>query len=221
MSTVATMLTDAQDHGFTDIDQAHFLTYLNHAYMMYCAREPWPFLEKLFTGNFTAAQAQQFTATTDIKQVLSLINTDKGYALVPERPETVYKNYVDSLTVPGMPSIYYVPQVNAAAPMGKQVHVYPRPLTADNVQMRYIYIPALLTAGGDIPVIPERFHRILVFGALWQMYRLEDDPQSGDEFETMFEEGIQMARNDLWDSQYDRPDYVADIMDDYGENYLY
>lgn len=214
MSTVATMLTDFQDHGFTDIDQAHFLTYLNHSYMMFCTREPWPFLEKTFTGNFTASQAQQFASTTDIKQVLSLINTTKGYPLDPERVETVIKNFSYDLITPGTPALYYTPQVNTAAPMGKQIAVYPIPASADAVQMRYIYIPALLTTGTDVPVVPERFHRILTFGALWQAYRLEDDPQSGDEYETMFEEGIQMARNDLWDSQYDRPDYVVDIMDD-------
>lgn len=219
MSTVATMLSDAQDHGFTDIDQAHFLTYLNHAYMMFCTREPWPFLEKLFVGTFTALQAQQFTAVTDIKQVLSIINTTDGYDLAPERPETIYKNYASVLTVPSNPIYYYCPVVNTAAPMGKQVHVYPQPQANSAVQMRYLYIPALLTLAGDIPVVPERFHRILTFGALWQMYRLEDDPQSGDEYETMFEEGIQMARNDMWDSQYDRPDYVANIMDDFGDNY--
>lgn len=219
MSTVTTMLSDFQDHGFTDIDITHFLVYLNHSQQMFCAREPWPFLEKLLTSTFTASQAQQFTAITDIKQVLSLINTTQGYALDPERASTVYKDNVATLTVPGTPTWYYTPVNNAAAPMGKQVHVYPQPAAADAVQLRYIYIPTLLTAGGDIPVVPERFHRILVFGALWQAYRLEDDPQSGDEYETMFEEGIQMARNDLWDAQYDRPDYVANIMDDYG--YIY
>ena len=219
MSTVATMLTDAQDHGFTDIDQAHFLTYLNHAYMMFCTREPWPFLEKLFTGNFTTNQAQQFSSVTDIKQVLSVINTTQGYALNPTRPEAIYKSYADQLTTPNAPVLYYTPVNNSAAPMGKQVHVFPVPSAADAAQMRYIYIPALLTTGTDVPVVPERFHRILTFGALWQMYRLEDDPQSGDEYETMFEEGIQMARNDLWDNQYDRPDYVINVMDDYGDEY--
>lgn len=213
------MLSDFQDHGFTDIDLTHFLTYLNHSYMMFCVREPWPFLEKLLTTTFTASQAQQFTATTDVKQVLSLINTTKGYPLDPARPEVIYKDYVANLTQAGTPFYYYTPVVNTAAPMGKQVHVYPQPSSADAVQMRYIYIPALLTAGTDVPVIPERFHRILVFGALWQAYRLEDDPQSGDEYETMFEEGIQQARNDLWDSQYDRPDYVVNIMDEYGYDY--
>lgn len=219
MSTVTTMLSDFQDHGFTDIDITHFLTYLNHSYMMFCTREPWPFLEKLVTTTFTTSSAQQFTATTDVKQVLSIINTTQGYALDPERASTIYKNNASTLTITGSPAWYYSPISNTAAPMGKQVHVYPQPSAADAVQMRYIYIPALLTAGGDIPVVPERFHRILVFGALWQAYRLEDDPQSGDEYETMFEEGIQMARNDLWDIQYDRPDYVADVMSEYGDNY--
>lgn len=219
MSTVTTMLADFQDHGFSDIDQAHFLTYLNHAAMMFYTREPWPFLEKLVSANLVASQAQQFTATTDVKQVLSIINVTQGYALEPSRPETIYKKFPDQLTVPGAPQWYYLPVNNAAAPMGKQVHVFQQPSATDVVQMRYIYIPPLLTAGGDIPVLPERFHRILTFGALWQAYRLEDDPQSGDEFETMFEEGIQACRQDLWDSQYDRPDYVVDIMSDYSENY--
>jgi len=214
------MLADFQDHGFTDIDQAHFLTYLNHAYMQFCTREPWPFLEKLNTGtNLSVGVAQQFSAVTDVKQVLSIINTTQGYELTPERPETIYKTFANFLTTGGVPIYYYTPINNSAAPMGKQIHVYPVPSSADAVQMRYIFIPTLLSAGADVPVVPERFHRILTFGALWQAYRLEDDPASGDEYEVMFEEGIQYARNDLWDNQYDRPDYVANVMDDYDYTY--
>lgn len=219
MSNVTTMYADFQAHGFPDIVIADFLTYFNHSYMQFCTREPWPFLEKTLIANFTIGQAQQYTGVTDIKQVLSLINLTQGYELAPERADTIYKKYTINLTTAGQPVYYYLPIVNTAAPMGKQVHAYPVPISADSSQLRYIFIPPLLTTGADVPVVPERFHRILVFGALWQAYRLEDDNASGDEFETLFEEGIQSARQDIWDAQYDRPDYVVNIMDDYSFTY--
>lgn len=219
MSTVTQLFTDFQSHGFNDFVIADFISLLNHSYMQFNTREPWPFLEKSVIANMTISSANQFSTTTDIKQVLSVINLTQGYELAPERSDSIYKKYTNNLTTPGQPVYYHLPIVNAAVPNGRQIHFYPNPIAADSCQMRYIYIPALFTAGTDVPVIPERFHRILLFGALWQAYRQEDDSGSGNDFETMFEEGIQSARQDLWDAQYDRPDYVVNIMDDYSFTY--
>lgn len=48
-----------------------------------------------------------------------------------------------------------------------QVTLYPIPSAVINLQLRYLYTPADLTST-DNPVLPEKFHEILVFGALSQ-----------------------------------------------------
>ena len=47
-----------------------------------------------------------------------------------------------------------------------QIGLYPIPSTAENIQIRYLTIPADMT-GTDTPNLPEKFHDVLIFGALW------------------------------------------------------
>ncbi len=47
-----------------------------------------------------------------------------------------------------------------------QIGLYPIPQTAENIQIRYLTIPADMTST-DTPNLPEKFHDVLIFGALW------------------------------------------------------
>jgi len=47
-----------------------------------------------------------------------------------------------------------------------QITMYPTPTAIINLQIRYLQIPADLTST-DTPILPEKFHDILVFGALY------------------------------------------------------
>jgi hypothetical protein len=48
-----------------------------------------------------------------------------------------------------------------------QMVLYPTPNTVMNLQLRYYTMPADMSADGDFPLLPEKFHDILVFGALY------------------------------------------------------
>lgn len=206
---VSEILTDVKNHGFADIADADLLVHLNDTYQDICNLEAWPFLEKTLTTTFTPA-SQQVSATTDIKQILSFINTVQGYELQPMEADSFYKQYSSVLTQTGFPVIYYQPQVNTASPMGYQLNVWPIPSVTTACQIRYLYIPATLTTS-DTPVLPARFHRILTWGTLLSVYRMEDDPDSGMEFQNLYDRHYGRMRDDLWSKQYDRQDIIEDV----------
>lgn len=48
-----------------------------------------------------------------------------------------------------------------------QITLYPIPEDIENLLLRYLYMPADMSGDSDTPVLPEKFHDILVFGALY------------------------------------------------------
>lgn len=215
---VSDVFTDVRAHGFSDLIDSTLFGFLNYCYQDVNTREAWPYLEKLATGTFVASTSQQFSSITDIKQVLSLIDTTLDYAIEPMRSDILFKEYPTLLGTNGNPLFYYMPQVNPTAPNGWQVNLVPSP-AADTYQLRYLYIPPVLIATTDTFVLPERFHRLLVLGTLKQCYRLEDDKDYALDVEREYELGIQNMREDLWARQYDRPDTIGDIMGDNQDAY--
>lgn len=214
---VGAIQTDVQNHGFSDISLADFLTHLNDAYQDLNNLEAWPYLEKTLVTTFSAA-AGQFAGTTDIKQVLSLINTAKGYNLTPIRADNFFKDYSNVLTQTGDPVLYYTPNVNATVPNGLALSVWPIP-TAVACQLRYLYIPSAFTTVNDLPVLPERFHRVLTWGTLLSLYQMEDDTPSSGRFQGLYDRHIARMREDLWTSNFDIDDVIADVSSDYDSVY--
>lgn len=215
---VGAIQTDCQNHGFSDISLADFLTALNDTYQDLCSLESWPFLEKTVTGTF-ALTAAQFTAVTDIKQILSIVNTSQGYPLTPyNRADTFYKEYSNVLTVSGNPALYYVTGVNAAIPNGLAVAVWPIP-PAQLYQLRYLYIPTMFTQVSDLPVLPERYHRILTWGTLLSLYQMEDDTEASGRYQMLYDRHLARMRDDLWSSNYDMNDAIGNVMDDSDGDY--
>lgn len=64
---------------------------------------------------------------------------------------------------------------SAYATAGKTVTLYPTPDAAYSLDLRYWALPDLVREDGDVPDLPEDYHRILVFYALQRCYELEDD----------------------------------------------
>lgn len=216
---VAAIQTDCSNHGFSDISTADFLVHLNDAYQDINSLEAWPYLEKTLSTSF-AATAAQFAAVTDIKQVLSIINTQDGYALTPVRADVFYKDYANALTQTNAdPYLYYTAGVNATAPNGLAISVWPVP-AIQTCQLRYLYIPPMFTLTTDIPVIPQRFHRILTWATLMSLYQMEDDTDASGRMQMLMDRHLARMRDDLWSQNYDRNDTIADVGDDSEGNWL-
>ncbi len=75
-----------------------------------------------------------------------------------------FDRYLPDPQATGDPLYYYLAGVDTNKYW--QIGLYPIPSTVENVQIRYLSMPADMT-GTDTPNLPEKFHDVLVFGALW------------------------------------------------------
>ncbi len=75
-----------------------------------------------------------------------------------------FDRYLPDPTATGDPLYYYLAGVDTSKYW--QIGLYPIPSTAENIQIRYLNTPADMT-GTDVPNLPEKFHDILIYGALY------------------------------------------------------
>ena len=198
---VAEMLEEIDDHGFTDTDSDRKLSMLNDAMYDAASRDSWPFMEETVTLTFSGSSAVPSNLPADFERPVSLVRTDDRVKLTPVRYEVVDSWNAD-LTQSGQALYYYL--------LGDQLNVWPVPGTSDTIRMRYIKTPAALTAGTLSAAVdwPLRHHRVIVLGALFKLYDMEDDPELAVRFQQQFEQRIQQMAGDVFSRQLDRPDVI-------------
>lgn len=98
-----------------------------------------------------------------------------------------------------------------------QVTLYPTPTTIENLQLRYLQIPADLSSGTDTPLIPEKFHPLIIFGALYMFGHAYTDDSRISSAKTRYDDGMeemllnyspipdQMLALQPWDARPRRP----------------
>ncbi len=210
------MIDELEDHGFDDATEERQLSKINTAYWDICAREPWPFLEKTVVLSFdddTGAPTVSDEWPTDFRAAVVLVTTagsSPGTKLKQMRYDDWLIAYGTDTTV-GVPLVYYF--------IGNTCHFFPQPETTTQITMMYLQQPAAIAAASaeaDI-VIPAAFHQVIVDGALFKMYAMEDDTDIAPTFETYFERGIQNLHEYCWRKSYDGNDIVhATDADDLG-----
>ncbi len=198
---VAEMLEEIDDHGFTDTDSDRKLSMLNDAMYDAASRDSWPFMEETVTLTFSGSSAVPSNLPADFERPVSLVRTDDRVKLTPVRYEVVDSWNAD-LTQAGQALYYYL--------LGDQLNVWPVPGASDTIRMRYIKTPAALTAGTLSAAVdwPLRHHRVIVLGALFKLYDMEDDPELAVRFQQQFEQRIQQMAGDVFSRQLDRPDVI-------------
>lgn len=214
--TLDEMYDEMSLYGFDDFEDSQKLMLLNEAYFDISTREPWPFMEALAT--FTAPTGttkitnNSFTGSpTNVNAVLSFTDVSNNIVMVPERADTVEKNYkINNLSA--FPSVYYF--------VDDDVFLYPAVSGDTNYRMLYVKRPVSATEQTDSAAwyIPERHHSVIVYGALVKAFLVNDDPQAAA-FQNMYEQRYQQMRNDAWMNQYDRTERIHVLTDSYDWNY--
>lgn len=215
---VSDMLQELADHGFDAISQTRHLAVLNAAYYDACGREPWPFLEKFVRLTFSGTSYEPATPVADMRAVWSMkLEGTSGtggckvnYIRTDDYDEALGNN---SVIATGTPAIFTIDGQKA-------LHFYPAPSASQVVRCRYISRPAALAADtveADI-AIPLEFQRdVIVNGALFKLYSMEDDTDIAPTFETYFERTLENMREFCWNDQYQRADYIHPVsLDDLG-----
>lgn len=207
---VSDIIAELDDNGFADTDVTRKIALINDVIQDVCSREPWPFLEKTASVTLTAG-VEQVTLPSDFRAALSLVIPGVGI-LTPERMDTVTKSYISvasATSVPSRPTLYYF--------IGSAMYLYPAPDVNYTATLRYLSVSADVdsnTLAANI-IIPQRHCRVITLGTLARLNAMEDDPELSALFDGMYEARIQRMEQDLWKRQYDRPDRVVDLWNDY------
>jgi hypothetical protein len=210
--TAAEMIAELQDHGFDDASDARMMAVLNDAYWDACAREPWPFLEKAVSmvvaasGTTSASWPTDFRAAQQI--TVSTAGAASGQKLDYMRSDDFTLQYGNDTTT-GVPRVWYM--------IGNTAYFFPAASPAQQLYMLYLKQPAAIvdaSVEADI-AIPAAFHRsVIVNGALFKLYAMEDDTDIAPTFETYYERGLQNMREYCWRRQYGTQDIVHPVDSD-------
>lgn len=174
--------------GF-DFDSATRLNFwINDAYARICEREAWPFLE-------TTASGPAPLSVADLRAVVSVVDSTNAAVLFPEDYRTL-RDLDPTLIATGVPQSWYLSSPTVLA-------TYPTSTTA--LSVRYIKVPAELSAGSDVPVIPTRFHYAIVEGAVAHAYRDSDNAEMAQNCDERFEAAIDRMADSLLAVNYDYP----------------
>jgi hypothetical protein len=206
---VSEILSELVDHGFEDTSTERKLAKINDAIWDIESREPWPFLEKTVALNFDGASPAPTNMPTDFKTALWLFDLTNGVSLWPERLSTIRDRYGNQISLVSDPASYYF--------VAGQIRLYPvPPVSTGRFQLDYIATQVELTEN-DVStsiLLPARHHQAIVLGALFRLYKMEDDPENGNMFQIDFENKIQQMHEDLFRRQYQRSDQIFVIDED-------
>jgi hypothetical protein len=205
--TSADIIAEMDAHSFSELTQAQKLYMINDAYYEICSL-PYPFLESTFNGAFVAANDIPVIteANGTVNKIIAWVNTTNGYQLLPERLDTITKNYPNRLTDTGQPLYYYN--------IGSVWHVYPIPSAVSNFTVRYTVTPTELGAAST-PLLPRAHCRLITLGALYRGYMLNDDMDIAPFYKKEFDAKLKVIQEDLWRTRFDRTEIITDTGSDY------
>jgi len=215
---VSDLIAELGNHGFTDSAMTTMMFAINSAYWDACGREEWPFLKKSATLTFNGSASTPTNLPSDFHAVQAL--QVQGFATFDgwndgtvrhERYDDMLANYLSSGS--GIP----VDQPRYFYFIGTQLNFYPIPPSASTVNMVYIATPTdLLSTDVEATIlIPKQFHRsVLLNGALYRLYAMEDDTDLAAGFQQYYEEGLQQMRHWAMKLQFQRGDVVHQVEHD-------
>lgn len=190
------------DHGFEDTSSTRKVEAINDAQNDICSREPWPFLEKEIDLTFSGSSGVATNLPTDLRAVLQLANKVTGAVISPSRADDWTKWFITYANDVADPFTFYF--------VGNQMRLHPKPPAATTARLLYISTPATLidTSTEASFAVPPRHHRAIAYVALSNLYSMEDDQENALDFAGKAEKRINSMRSDLWQRQFQSPDFI-------------
>lgn len=102
-----------------------------------------------------------------------------------------------TITSTGMPENYWDARINSS------IVFYPAPDFAYKIKLVYTKNPTPLSADGDIPILPAKYHYILVYYALSQCFRKDENDAWAEYYMNLFNYNIAQMRGD-YSTAYDK-----------------
>lgn len=154
-----------------------------------CEEEDWPFLEATKEGSAPL----EITDLRTVEYVIDTITLEKLYPLVKDR---ITDDQNPDLTETGSPTLYYITK-------GSTINVFP--VSTDKLQVKYWKVPEELSGTAE-PLMPKRWHSLIVDAAVARAYRNSDDWELSTAAKATFEAEFQKMRESLLNQQHDAPD---------------
>lgn len=121
-------------------------TLLNEAYHEVCEAYDWPFLETTTTGTAPLT-------ISDLRKILYAVDTTTQNPLTILDPSTVVNQLDPIIGTVGTPTYFWLDQ--------SVLKVYPTN-TSVSLSVRYLKVPTDLSLDADTPILPTRYHLVIV-----------------------------------------------------------
>lgn len=196
------MISDLGDHGFTDTSTATKVRMLQDAIWEIEGMFPWPFLETSITLTFDGSSPLATNFPANFRNALKLKDVQRGVVLDPTTFSDLDDMVGTQLSQVAVPRVYY--------PEAEKLKLWPVPPASTTVLLRYLRWSDAISSGSaeSAILLPPRYHRVVVIGALVRLYDMEDDPELAMRFQGQLDARIDRIKEDLFRKQYDRPEYV-------------
>lgn len=180
-----------EDHNDAGAGLAEAKRWLNAAYLEICTYERWPFLRT------TASGASPLTIS-DLGVIESVADTGQNSITLGWRDRRDLAGAYSDLTTAGSPRWFYIDNgVVRTWPVGGTLSVV------------YYKVPAELSASGDTPVIPARFHEAIVVGASKKAHMAKQNYEAAGNEQAEFDRVLEVMRQSLLDQQDVSSDLIA------------
>lgn len=158
---------------------------LNATYRTVCGAQRWPFLEKEDSSISTALGVSSYalSAIADLRQLDAVRLQDASGTTRDLRnmdPQAFKSRITDDMWGNDTPQLWTQHAGNLL--------LYPTPDGAYTLLIDYIFQPPDLVAATDVPVIPEGYHDVLVWGAILEVAYRERDLLSQELGQGYYEE---------------------------------
>lgn len=161
-------------------------TYLNVAVTEIAELHDWPFLLASTTGTSPLT-------ISDLRSIESVSTPSSKLTPIDRRD---LSDYATNLSQTGTPNHYYLSS-------STQISTYP--VGTETLTVRYWKVPTELSAGGDTPVIPTRYHYAIVDYAAARAYADSDNPEAAANARREGERLVGLMMESLLQGQHDRP----------------
>jgi hypothetical protein len=194
----------------TATQQAYFL---NAVYREVCSSDRWPFLESQNLVQTMSIGSNTIAIPTDLNgDPIEFIDAVRWGIGAPSATNSMYDT--DNVEPQVMRSL----EVNWNGQTGTPekwsliagvIHVWPWPDQVYTLYIDYTEGPADLVSSTDTPVIPARWHDVLVFGAAKYMAQRERDIYSTETWDGVYEQKLQKMRQSYFLRQRQTSSTVA------------
>jgi len=186
---------------------------------IYHAEYEWPFTHSAATVVLTSGTPRydlSAAAPNFVRVDWDSFRLDKGVPdtsvaakHIPYIDYDVWKQNSEANDINMSSSTYHAPD-NVYKTQAEEFGVTPYPDKNYSISFEYWFAPVDLSAPTDTPAIYDRFHYVIVDGAMWYCYMFRDNVEAAAIMEKKFQNGIRRMRVDLINRfEAFRSDYVG------------